>query len=252
MVMAQARTAVAAIAWAAIVGLTAAACSTRNQSVSAPLFQAEPEPPPAPVSEHPATITGQAPAARDEVPAVVVLQSRTPLTFPRQKVQPMMDQVARRFTPGVLVVRTGQPANFRNDDDVIHNVRVRERNGELDEPAFNIALPQGGSYLYSFKKDAVYDVKCDMHQNMSGVVVSSSSPYSAVAGQDGSFTIDNVPPGSYTVMLYTADGTTERPLEVAEDQRIELNLDPAAAVRAARPPRPAAGRVGRDKRPAKS
>jgi hypothetical protein len=134
--------------------------------------------------------------------------------------------MARRFTPAVMVVRTGQPADFRNDDDVIHNVRVRERNTELDEPTFNIALTQGASYLFTFKKDAIYDVKCDMHQNMSGVVVSSSSPYSAVADQEGGFTIDNVQPGSYTVVLYTAAGSSERPLEVNEGQRIELDLAP--------------------------
>jgi plastocyanin len=214
---------------AATIGLAGLmACSSRNQSVAAPpLFEAEPEVPSAPVSEHPATIVGRAPKAREEeAPAVVVLHSLTPLKYPDQTARPLMDQMARRFTPGVMVVRTGQPADFRNDDDVIHNVRVRERNTELDEPAFNIALTQGGSYLFTFKKDAIYDVKCDMHQNMSGVVVSSSSPYSAVADEDGAFTIDNVQPGSYTVVLYTATGTSERPLEVNEGQRVELDLAP--------------------------
>ena len=47
-----------------------------------------------------------------------------------------MDQMAHRFAPGVLIVRTGQPANFRNDDDVIHNVRVRERNVEIGAQGF--------------------------------------------------------------------------------------------------------------------
>jgi plastocyanin len=237
--MAIARAAVSVLAVTAAIGLAAStACSTRTQSVAAPpVFETEPELPPAPVSEHPASMVGRAPAAQEEVPAVVVLHSVMPVKYPHQAARPLMDQMARRFTPAVMVVRTGEPADFRNDDDVIHNVRVRERNTESDEPAFNIALLQGGSYLYSFKKDAIYDVKCDMHQNMSGVVVSSSSPYYAVADQHGAFTIDNVQPGSYVVVVYTATASTERPLEVAEGQHIELDLAPhdESPARASRP-----------------
>ena len=125
-----------------------------------------------------------------------------------------------------LVVRTGQPANFRNDDDVLHNVRVRERDRDHDvnEWVFNIVLPQGGSYTHTFGRDGVYDVRCDMHQSMAAVLIASSTPYSAVADRDGSFTIENIQPGAYTAVVYAGERRIERSIEVAEGQRLELEI----------------------------
>jgi len=136
----------------------------------------------------------------------------------------MMDQVAHAFTPGVLVVRTGQPANFRNDDDVLHNVRVRERDreGDVNEWIFNVVLPQGGMFVHTFERDGVYDVRCDMHQSMWARVVATSTPYSAVADRDGSFRIDGVRPGAYRALVYAGRRTLERAFEVGEGQQLEL------------------------------
>lgn len=194
---------------------------------------ADPALPPAPVPVRPAVVFGVVPAAVNDVPSAVVLRPATAYAYPTPTAKPMMDQMARRFTPDVLVVRTGQPADFRNDDDTIHNVRVRERGRETDDPAFNIALPQGASYDYAFAKDAVWDVRCDMHQSMSAVVISSSSPYAAVAGRDGSFEVGGLPAGAYTLIAYTAGGPLERAIHVAEGQRLRVNLA-AAPARAAR------------------
>ena len=83
--MAKVNAAVPLAALAAAIGMAGLnACSTRNQSVVTPppVFQPEPEPPPVPVSNIPARIVGQALAAKEEVSAVVVLQSRTPFKYP--------------------------------------------------------------------------------------------------------------------------------------------------------------------------
>ena len=48
-------------------------------------------------------------------------------------------ELAFYLIPALLLVRTGQPVNFLNHDDVLHNVRVR--NDETKESAFNVAIP---------------------------------------------------------------------------------------------------------------
>jgi len=178
---------------------------------------------PPPLS-NPATIVGRLPPATDDIPSVIALQSETPGKYTPQTASPMMDQVAHAFTPGVLVVRTGQPANFRNDDDVLHNVRVRERDRERDvnEWVFNVVLPQGGMFVHTFERDGVYDVRCDMHQSMWARVVATSTPYSAVADQDGSFRIDGVRPGAYRALVFAGRRTLERAFEVGEGQQLEF------------------------------
>lgn len=209
----------------AVVALAGCSTTEPSQSASTAVAQAR-DAASAPTSAVPATIVGTVARAANDVPSVVVLRSSIPLRYPPQAQKPLMDQIARTFTPGVLVVRTGQPADFRNDDDVLHNVRVRERGDDRDvnEWAFNVVLPQGGSYLHTFGRDGVYDVRCDMHQSMSAVVVASSTPYSAVADRDGSFIIENVQPGAYTAVVYAGERSIERSIEVAEGQRLKLDV----------------------------
>jgi len=137
---------------------------------------------------------------------------------------PLMDQVAHQFIPPILVVRTGQQADFRNDDDTMHNVRVFERDGSTGEPMFNVVLPQGGSYKHVFPHDGAYDVRCDAHQSMHALVVSISSPYAAVAGTDGAFTLEGVAPGPYTLVTYSGDARLERSVDLSEDQRLNVDL----------------------------
>lgn len=180
-----------------------------------------PAPPPNP---HPAAVSGSAPTATDDVPPVIVLEPRQPYAYPEPSARPMMDQMATRFTPGAIVVRTGKPVDFRNDDSTLHNVRVRERGHGADDLAFNIALPQGVTYDFTFARDDAWDVRCDMHQNMYGLVVSTKSPYSAVTAADGTYRIDGVLPGEYLAIAYTSRARSEQPITLKAGQHLKLDF----------------------------
>jgi plastocyanin len=154
----------------------------------------------------------------------VVLEAAHPFAFPIPEVRPMMDQIATRFTPPALIVRTSQQADFRNDDDKLHNVRVRERGQPAADLVFNIALPQGGAYPHVFDRDGVWDVRCDVHQNMYGLVVSTSSPYATVSTAEGTYEIAGVLPGAYTAIAYTSRDRVERAVMLAPGQRARVDL----------------------------
>ena len=159
-----------------------------------------------------AHVVGQAPAAKGGLPAVVLLHPREPRQFPQQTSAPVMDQISQTFTPGVMFVRTGQASEFRNSDEVLHNVRVR--NDETKAGAFNVAIPTGGSYTYTFEQDGFYDVGCDIHPGMSAVVVASSTPYTVLAAADGAFSLANVTPGAYKLTIYADVRKLERDVDV--------------------------------------
>ena len=89
-----------------------------------------------------------------------------------------MDQVALTFIPGVLVVRTGHPVEFRNSDDTLHNVRVNEVATKAG--TFNVAIPMGEDYRFTFDREGFYDVGCDIHPAMSATIYASPSPYTAL------------------------------------------------------------------------
>lgn len=159
-----------------------------------------------------AIVSGTVPAATGGLSAIVILEPKEPREFPPQSRAPVMDQISQTFTPPVLFVRTGQVAEFRNSDDVLHNIRTRH--DETKESAFNIALPTGQAFEYVFRKDGFYDVGCDIHPAMSAVVIASSSPYVAQAAADGAFSIANVTPGAYTLTVYADVRKIERAVDV--------------------------------------
>ena len=134
-----------------------------------------------------------------------------------------MDQVQQTFIPQVLFVRTGQPVEFRNNDDVLHNVRVHDASAKAT--AFNISIPNGDTFNFVFQKDGFYDVGCDIHPAMAAQIVATTSPFSTAADPQGQFSIDGVPEGTYTASVYSGSmhltksvtiGSTNAPIDLTQ------------------------------------
>ena len=126
---------------------------------------------------------------------------------------PIMDQAGLTFGPELLLVRTGYPVEFRNSDDTLHNVRVSHE--ETRASAFNVAIPTGESYTYTFERDGFYRVGCDIHPAMAASVFAASSPFTTLAAADGSFSFDEVPAGAWTVTAYADGRKLHKDVEVA-------------------------------------
>jgi plastocyanin len=143
---------------------------------------------------------------------VIVLSSREPREWPAPGEKPVMDQISLTFTPDLLLVRTGQPVEFRNSDDTLHNINVRS--DDTREQAFNVAIPTGEVYGYTFKHDGFYHVGCDIHPGMSAEIVSASTPFVTSPDENGRFAFDAVPAGSYVIATYAGGKSAQRDLEV--------------------------------------
>jgi len=175
-------------------------------------------------------VAGSVPAARGGMAAIVILEPRTPREFPPQVEEPFMDQISQTFFPAVLFVRTGQPTEFRNSDDVLHNVRVREQ--ETREGTFNVAIPTGQVYIHRFPRDGFYDVGCDIHPGMSAQIVATSTPYAAMADTDGNFVFDDIEPGAYTMVVYVGADKIKRTVEVSGARTVvNVTAESAAAAK---------------------
>ena len=124
-----------------------------------------------------------------------------------------MDQLSQTFSPAVLFVRTGQPVGFRNSDDLMHNVNVRD--DESKDQAFNVAIPGGAVYMFKFARDGLYNVRCDIHPAMSALIVSSASPYTTAADAEGHFTFSDVAPGAYTATVYAGTSKLTKDVDVS-------------------------------------
>ncbi len=157
-------------------------------------------------------VTGTAPPASGNFPSIVILEPIGGGTPAPQATPPVMDQAQQTFIPSILLVRTGQPVDFLNHDDVLHNVRVKD--DETKESAFNVAIPTGEKFSHTFAHDGFYDVGCDIHPGMSAQILSTTAPWTVVADPSGAFTIANVPNGPYKAIVYAGAQKVEKEVNI--------------------------------------
>ena len=136
---------------------------------------------------------------------------------------PAIDNVKCDFNPNVQVMPAGD-IEIVNSDPVLHNTH-----GFLDKvTVFNVALPNQGQRIPKpLKRSGLVRVECDAHGWMLGWIYVADNPYYAVSAKDGSFTIGNVPPGSYTLVAWQEyAGTVEMPVTVKakEDASVTVEL----------------------------
>ena len=164
----------------------------------------------------------------DGVLAIVTLRPREPREFPKPSEPAIEDQVAKTFAPELLFARAGLPVVFRNSDAYLHNVNVK--NEETREQAFNVAIPSGAVYAFTFPRDGVYAVTCDIHPEMMAWVVAAPSPFAAQTTADGRFAFDNVPAGPYVVVAYVEKRRYEQEIDVggAEGAEEKITVDAQA------------------------
>lgn len=121
----------------------------------------------------------------------------TTLRFPVPSDSAWIDQNGCRYEPHVLGMQAGQTLAIKNSDAVLHNINAKPSTNR----GFNISQPQAGmvSTRTFLVPEVPVPVGCDVHGWMGAFVGVLSHPYFAVSGDDGSFTIRRLPPGTYTV-----------------------------------------------------
>ncbi len=148
------------------------------------------------------TITGKvnAKGVKNSADAVIYIDKIPSKTFPAPKEHAVMDQKNLKFVPHVLPVLVGTTVDFLNSDDVLHNVFSPDKCAEK----FNLgSWPKGRTKSYTFKEPGcAATLLCNVHPEMQGFVVVVETPYYAVSAADGSYSINDVPPGKYTLKIW--------------------------------------------------
>ncbi len=121
----------------------------------------------------------------------------TALRFPVPPDSAWMDQTGCRYEPHVLGMQAGQTLAIKNSDAVLHNINAKPTANR----GFNISQPQAGmvSTRTFLVPEVMVPVGCDVHGWMSAHIGVLAHPYFATSGDDGSFTIRRLPPGTYTI-----------------------------------------------------
>ncbi|MGE0451311.1 MAG: carboxypeptidase regulatory-like domain-containing protein [Vicinamibacterales bacterium] len=172
-------------------------------------------------------------AALDKSGVVVWL---TPLDAPAPPTPQRLKivQHGKKFEPRVLVAPVRSSVEFPNLDPFLHNVFSL-----FDGKRFDLGLYEAGtSRSVTLSREGVCYVFCNIHPEMSAVIVVVGSTLFAQTDRGGMFSIPGVPPGRYTVTVWhdrfkpeatgnvsrdivvSASASTVPPIRLAETTRI--------------------------------
>jgi len=110
----------------------------------------------------------------------------------------LLDQSGQRFVPRILAVVVGQQVEFRNSDNVFHNVFSYSPPKKFDLGRY----PRGKSKTLTFEKPGLVQIFCDIHSNMRADVVVVPSEHFAYVGPEGTFRLTGLPAGVHQLSIW--------------------------------------------------
>lgn len=142
-----------------------------------------------------------APATQQQVPVIVYLRGAGLPAARSVSRSPEMGQQDTAFSPAYLVVAKGTTIQFRNHDSFYHNVFSYSKTKRFDLGRF----PRPEAKGVTFDKPGKVDVFCEIHRSMRGMVLVTDNDFHTTASADGSYSLRDVPPGKYELVVLHAD-----------------------------------------------
>jgi len=154
---------------------------------------------------------------------VYVKRGAEDYTFPSPAPPVTLDQKGCMYQPHVLGIRVGQTLRIVSNDATTHNIHAMAReNREWNESQLPGAAPLDKVFT---QPEVMIPVKCNEHPWMKAYVGVVANPFFAVTGRDGSYTLEGLPPGTYTVEAWSAAfGIEDRAVIVEPNSAVILDL----------------------------
>jgi hypothetical protein len=135
-----------------------------------------------------------------------------------------LDQRGCLYTPRVLGIQTGQELKVSNSDETTHNINPSPANNR----DWNVSqAPKSDPIVRRFaRSEIMIPVKCNVHPWMKAYIGVVAHPYFSVTGNDGSYSLQGLPPGEYTVEVWHEKlGAQEQKITVTANQAATLDFD---------------------------
>jgi plastocyanin len=155
-------------------------------------------------------------AALEDAPAQPKLKGGEPV---------VVDQKNMVFIPRVVAVQHGRPVRFDNSDPINHSVTIFSA---VKENELNVFVTATSPATKAFEAEKLpLRIGCALHPSMTAWLYTAPHPWVAVTDEKGAFTIEDVPPGKYTLWLRHPDTGLEerRPVEVRAGQTAAVEVE---------------------------
>jgi plastocyanin len=132
-----------------------------------------------------------------------------------------LTQHNKSFEPHLLVVPVGAVVQFPNRDPFFHNVFSL-----FEGKRFDLGLYEAGSTRnVSFDRPGISYIFCNIHAEMSAVVIALDTPYYGISNRKGEIVIQNVPAGRYNMHTWYETA----PAEALDALVHEINVTPSSS-----------------------
>ena len=140
---------------------------------------------------------------------------------------PRLVQRNKHFDPHVIVVRVGSSVEFPNLDPFFHNVFSL-----FEGKRFDLGLYEAGTTRdVLFDRPGISYIFCNIHPEMSAVVIALETPYYAISNQRGVLQIRNVPPGRYLMRVWSEATLSDDLNRQAREITISENTSSLGSIR---------------------
>jgi plastocyanin len=143
--------------------------------------------------------------------AVVYLEGAFPP--PAQPATVQLAQKDMTFVPALLPIRTGTRVEFPNLDEFYHNVFSFSAPKRFDLGRYRPDDKPVPSQV--FDKPGLITLRCEIHENMRGLILVLDTPYFVVTDTSGHFRLTDLPSGRFVLKAWIDSKTTRsQPVEI--------------------------------------
>jgi len=167
---------------------------------------------------------GQQPRQLDPIPAVALVLGEVkgyPPPAAGAGAPPEIKQKDFKFQPSLLIIPVGTTVSFPNQDLEFHNVFSYSKTKRFDLGRYH----KGESKSVYFDNPGIGQIYCEIHEWMRAVIVVVENPFFSIADDDGNYQINDIPQGSYRLLVWKIDHKkTVHQIDVPAEGILELNF----------------------------
>ncbi len=125
--------------------------------------------------------------------------------FDKDAIDLTITQEKCAFSPALGVMANNGNLTAVNKDHTLHNIHVYEQIGKARRTVMNVSQPSAGDTVtkkVKLRRGDGMKIECDAHDFMHGYIYVAKNPYYSVVDENGGFSIDGIPAGTYKVMMW--------------------------------------------------
>ena len=130
---------------------------------------------------------------------LVTLEPASGKWKPRAPRRGVIEQRGREFLPHIAAVAVGSTLSFPNFDTVFHNVFSTSPTTPFDLGIYKV----GEAREYTFTKEGIVRLGCNLHANMSAYIAVVSAPSYVITDDKGAFSFRRLAPGKYKLRAWS-------------------------------------------------